>query len=392
MHAASFGTDPARFHTAWPGEAVFGPGSALRLVDWARSRGLRRLLVVTDARLAAAGLIEAPAAALHAAGVALQVFDGVDANPRLAQVEAAWALWRTQPFDGVVAFGGGSVIDAAKVLVARLAGDAPLEAVLAQGDALLVREPPPFAAVPTTAGTGSESTLAALVKDDSGRKHVFRSRRCRPGWVALDPALTPGLPRDVTASTGFDVVMHALGAATNRAVQPVGEALALDALRRSLDALPRVLAEPASLEARGDMLLASYLAGVAIGLKGVDGIHGLCTPLESLATAPHGQVLAVVVEPLLRFNLHTETPRYARVAAACGLAAGRGEAEAAAALLARIVALRELAGLPASLAGIGVAPGQLPPLVDLAFANASARLNARALSREDIAALYRAMG
>lgn len=387
-----FGTEPRRFALAWPGEAVFGPGSVEGLPAWAASRGLRRPLVVSDAGLVASGLVSPVLDGLRAAGMAPALYDGVAANPTIDNVAQAHAHWRQSACDGLIAFGGGSVIDVCKVLVARLCSDAPLAEVLREGDAGVVREAPPFAAVPTTAGTGSESTTAALVKDADGRKHVLRSRRCRPQWVALDPLLTLSTPTGVTASTGFDVVMHALGAATNRATNPVGDALALTALAKSFTSLPAVLARPQDVEARADMLLASYLAGVAISLRGVDGIHGLCTPLEALVSVPHGHVLAVVCEPLMRFNLVTMSTRYAQVAAACGLvAAAPGEASMAEALIERVCALRDLADLPRSLAQLGVTRDALATVYDVAQANASLRLNGRPMTRGDIVALYDAM-
>ncbi|MDM0020901.1 iron-containing alcohol dehydrogenase family protein [Variovorax saccharolyticus] len=395
QHEASsfFGIEPGHFTLAWPGEALFGPGCAERVTGWAVSRGLRRPLLVSDPGLVASGLASRVLDGLRAPGMVPVLYDGVAANPTIDNVMQAHARWGEAECDGVVAFGGGSVIDVSKVLVARLCSDAPLADLLREGDARIVRAAPPFAALPTTAGTGSESTTAALIKDAEGRKHVLRSRRCRPQWVALDPLLTMSTPPGVTASTGFDVVMHALGAATNRAANPVGDALALAALARSFGSLPAVLARPDDLDARADMMLSSYLAGVAISLRGVDGIHGLCTPLEALVSAPHGHVLAVTCEPLMRFNLATMSARYAQVAAACGLDGGTaaGEAAMAEALIERVCALRDLAGLPRSLAQLGVTRDALAPIYDVAQANASVQLNGRPMTREDIVALYDAM-
>lgn len=387
-----FGTQPGQFSVAWPGEAVFGAGCAVQAVDWALTRGLQRPLVVSDAGLVAVGLPTPLLDGLRVAGLAPLLFDGVDANPSTANVEAATAAWCDGDCDGLIAFGGGSVIDVCKVLLACLCSDAPLAEVVRSGDAVLQRPVPPFAAIPTTAGTGSESTTAALVKDAEGRKHVLRSRRCQPQWIALDPLLTLSTPPGVTAAAGFDVLMHALGAATNRATNPVGEAMALGALERALRALPAVLARPDQLEARADMLAASYLAGVAMSLRGVDGIHGLCTPLESFAHAPHAHVLAVVCEPLMRFNLLTMAPCYARVATACGLGAPVADTPArAVALIDAVCALRDQARLPRTLDAIGIAPEDMPAVYEAAAANASLRLNGRALTADDIVAVYAAM-
>jgi len=384
---AFFGTEPDRFDFAWPGHAVFGAGCARQLPDWVLAQGVRRPLVLSDAGLVQAGVVAPLLEALRAAGTAPALYDGVAANPTLDNVAQARSAWSSHRCDGLVAIGGGSVIDVGKVLVAGLCSDAPIEQVLREGDRALSRQAPPFAALPTTAGTGSESTTAALVKDEHGRKHVLRSRRSRPQWVALDPALTLTVPPAVTASTGFDTVMHALGAATNRATNPVGEALALQALALSVRALPAVLAEPESLKARSDMLLASYLAGAAMSLRGVDGIHGLCTPLEALVDVPHAHVLAVTCVPLMRFTRAAAMARYAQAARACGLT-GSDDDTLANALIEAVDRLRLQAGLPTTLAELA---DQLEPAIDAAVQNASLRLNARQPSRHEIAELYRAM-
>lgn len=387
-----FGTEPDQYIFVWPGQAVFGAGSAERLSAWMQHSGSRKPLVVSDAGLVAAGLVEPHLARLRDAGLVPCLFDGVEANPTLDNVAQALDLWHSQACDGVVALGGGSVIDVCKVLLARLCSDAPVEQVLREGDALLCRPIPPFAAIPTTAGTGSESTTAALVKDAQGRKHVLRSRACRPQWVALDPLLTLSVPPAVTACTGFDTVMHALGAATNRATNPVGEALALQAMVLSFHALPLVIAQPDALQARSDMLLASYLAGVAMSLRGTDGIHGLCTPLESLVDVPHAHVLAVVCVPLMRFTLPAATPSYARVARACGLLAEPvDDAACAAALVEAIDHLRRAARLPCTLAELGVRADQLDAVIDIALGSPSVALNARKPTRDDLVSLYQAM-
>ncbi|MGY8524333.1 iron-containing alcohol dehydrogenase family protein [Paracidovorax citrulli] len=387
-----FDTTPGHFTTWWPGDAVFGAGSARKLGDWAKQRGVRRPLLISDAGLTATGLTERIAGVLREAGAEPACFDGVSANPTARNVRDALEQWYAFSCDALVALGGGSVIDVAKVAAAALASDLPLAELLQRGDAALTKQVPPFAAVPTTAGTGSESTIAALIKDDSGHKRVMRSHRCRPQWIALDPLLTLTVPAAVTASTGFDVLMHALGAATNRASHPVGEALALDALRRAICTLPVVLCQPHDEAARAEMLLASYLAGVAMSLRGVDGIHGLCTPLEAVVGAPHAHVLAVVCEPVMRFNAAVIGERYAAAAQACGLAAtGMSTAQKADALIDTICALRDLARLPRWLEALGPLPADMAGIHAAAQANASARMNGRPLAPDDIAALYDAM-
>ncbi|WP_066735962.1 iron-containing alcohol dehydrogenase family protein [Cupriavidus sp. D384] len=387
-----FGVDPGNFSIHWPGEAQFGPGCVDSLAQWASAWNVRKPILISDQGIIDSGLLAPVLELLRASGAEPVIYGGVEANPTISNVVLAKAVWHSQDCDGLIAFGGGSVIDVSKILLAHLCSDAPIVDVLKDGDALLVRPLPPFAAVPTTAGTGSESTTAALIKDEFGRKHVMRSRRCRPQWIALDPRLTLSVPRSVSACTGFDVVMHALGAATNRASNPLGEILAIDALSRSLRALPTVLNDLKNLDARTELMLASYLAGVAMSLRGVDGIHGLCTPLESVVEAPHAHVLAVVCEPLMRFNLETMAPCYARLAVSCGIVSGETSIrDQAHSLIEAICNLRELACLPRSLDDIGANLEAMPSVYEAARTNASLRLNGRQLSQDDIVTVYAAM-
>ena len=379
MIASPFSTDPNAYRLDWPGHARFGPGCVKQLGELLARNGRQRPLIVTDRGIVASGLLSPVLDDLKAA----RVFDGVEPNPTLANVDAALSTWHEHGADALIAFGGGSAIDTAKLLVARLCSDAPIDQLLREGDAAMTRPAPFFIAVPTTAGTGSESTLAALVKDEQGQKRVMRSATTRPQHMLLDPTLTLSAPRGVTAATGFDVVMHALGAATNRAHNPVGLALAQQALAQAVEWLPRVLDDPRDLTARSAMLQASHLAGLAIGMKGVDAIHGLTTPLESVARAPHGHVLAIVMEPVLHFTAETESSRYATLARACGWPERS--------LIDRLVGLREHCGLPHRLAQIEVPAAALPVLVDAATDGPSTRLHARPLSRDNVAALYQSM-
>lgn len=382
----------AAFTHGAPIPASFGAGCSSEGAGLFASWGARQVLLLTDPGVAGAGLVAPMEQALRAAGIGVVRFDAIQPNPRLADVEAAHRLWTASGADALLAVGGGSVLDSAKVLAATVACDAPAEQVILDPDRLMRRAPARLVAVPTTAGTGSESTTAALIKDHRGRKRVMRSLRARPAHILLDPALTLSVPPGMTAAAGWDVVMHALGAlgTTQRSVD--ADACAFEALARACHALPRAVANGADLDARAQMLHASYLAGRAIAGNGVDAIHGLCTPLESLVDRAHGHVLGVTFGPVVRANLPALTERYAQAARRCGLADARtDDGSAARALVEMLERLRDDLGLPARLRELGIDAAMLAEMPEGALASRATQVNVVPLARERIAALYRAM-
>ncbi|GEM_PF-497353 len=376
----------------WPGHCGRGPGVHAFIARVLQ--GTQRIAVIADRHVQGQAVALLGQAAKQAGSRIVVVHEGIPSNPGLADVRSAAARIRAASCDALIAVGGGSVIDVAKVAYACVFGthDDPL-AWLDPNDAWSAAPPsasdPVFLAIPTTAGTGSESSTAALIKDEAGRKLVFRSLRSRPGAVALVPELTLGLPPAVTAASGFDALLHAFGALVNECDAPVAEALAAAALARALDAYPRVLAEPDDLRAREDMLMASYLAGVAIGMKRVDAVHGLCTPLEDRVALSHGQVLAAIFDPIAEFSVATAHRRYARAARLGGLA-GPEEDDGAAArkLLDAVRRMRSLGGLPDRLPALELDTPQALELADRALRSPSTRLNPRPLDRDAIAGLY----
>ncbi len=392
LYPAGPETDSPAFSTHWPANMEFGAGVAQTLPDRVRTMDGRCVLLMTDRGLHASGLVERIVSGLSESGLAVFVFDDIQPNPVIANAIAARAMWNQCGADTVVALGGGSVIDTSKVLVASIASDSDWDALLMQGDAAMVRQPPPFIVLPTTAGTGSESTSSALIKDSAGRKRLMRSLRARPTRVMLDPLLTLSVPVSMTAATGFDVLMHALGALSNITDNPIGEALAYEALALGVQHLPRVVQDPSSVEARSHMLLASYLAGLAISMKGVDAIHGLCTPLESIVDRPHGLVLSAIFPHVMRHNLGACQAVYAKAARLCGFAAtDTPQAQAAQALYQGLMTLRMAIGLDVTLSALGVDASMLVALPDRALDTRPTQLNAAPLNREQISALYVAM-
>ncbi|MFN7003794.1 MAG: iron-containing alcohol dehydrogenase family protein [Roseinatronobacter sp.] len=383
-HALSFSMN-------WPGEALFGPGQCDGLGTLLAGRGQRRALIVTDSGIQAAGLLARVETALAKGGVASTAYTGVEPNPTTLNVAQAHEIWQNGAFDALIALGGGSAIDTAKGVMAQIATGLDVEQALGTDIDAGTGPTPPFYALPTTSGTGSESSLGAVLKSTE-RKFVIRGRRLQPGKVILDPELTLSLPARMTALTGFDAYCHAIGAFANNQINPVADELALHSMRLLIDWLPRAVADGADIEARSAVMTASWLAGICIGQKGVDGIHGLCTPVESRVNATHGEVLGIIMPHILAFNIETDAARYALAARRLGLAFDDStDAAAADAMVTASLALRDLTRGAATLSDLGLSVTSVPELIEMALLSQATERNGRPLQHDQIRKIYEKM-
>ncbi|OYX87413.1 MAG: alcohol dehydrogenase [Rhizobiales bacterium 17-65-6] len=326
------------------------------LPDLFRQAGARHVAVVTDAGLVRAGLVEPVVAQLRAAGLAVTVHDAVVADPPEPVIEAAVARLQAAKVDAVLGLGGGSAMDTAKLVAYLLRSPAPLAELygigLAQGQRL------PLILTPTTAGTGSEVTPISIVTTRGDEKKGVVSARLLPDVAVLDPLLTLGLPPEVTAATGIDAMVHAIEAFTSaRLKNPMSDVLAKQALTLLSANLPKVLADGGNVAARGDMLLGSCLAGMAFANAPVAAVHALAYPLGGRYHIPHGLSNALMLLPVLRFNLSAAAPLYAELAPCVG--APTADADA---FLAAIAALVAGCAMPKRLHELKVTRESLPQL------------------------------
>ena len=318
-----------------------GPDSALRLCDSIAQFGLRRVLIVTDAILVKLGLVEPLRMALAARGVDVAVHDGITPDPTYDVLQRGGEAAQAHRSDAILAVGGGSVIDAAKVIGAMVvSGKTPAKLVgmLKVGKPML-----PLFAVPTTAGTGSEATVAAVVTDPVAHvKAAVVDPRLVPMAAALDPLLTRGMPRPITAATGMDALTHAVEAYTNRWPHAETGFHAVSAVRMIFANLPRACANGDDLEAREAMLLASYYAGLAFTKAYVGYVHAFSHKVGGMYGVPHGLGNAVLLPYVLDFL--KDAPLAEQRLAELAIAIGAGEeSEPRAALAARFVErVREL--------------------------------------------------
>jgi len=356
----------------------FGAGKASIVPPLLRELGCERPLLVTDAGLMAVGL-HAALELDHAT-----IYDGVETNPTEESVLEALVIYREAACDGIVALGGGSSLDLAKLvgLLATHAG--PLSAYAAQGGDRVVRHPlPPLVLVPTTAGSGSEVGRAALATVE-GRKLGFISPLLLPAAAVCDPQLTRSLPSHLTAACGMDAISHGVEAACSPRWNPVADALALDGLERALSYIRIAFADGNDLEARSQMLLASLEVGLAFQ-KGLGAVHALSHPLGGWTQRQlhHGVLNGIFLPHVLRYNLdHCRGP-LSQIARRSGL---RGP-DAAPNFFSELI---ESLNLPCNLRSLGIERDEAVALAPLATADHCCATNPRPLGEADCAALYAA--
>ena len=341
---------------------VSSTGSALRLADQCAALGVKRPLLVTDPGLVKIGLVEPVRQALVEAGVDVVMFDQVREDPPEKVVLQAAQLGRTEQVDGVVAVGGGSSMDVAKVVAVLLGGDQNLADLYGVDQVTGGRLP--LILVPTTAGTGSEVTPVAVITTGETTKAGVSSATLLPDIAVLDADLTLGLPPAITAMTGVDAMVHAIEAYTSRHKKnPVSDNLARQALQLLAGNIRTAVHDGGNREARANMLLGALLAGQAFANAPVAAVHALAYPLGGHYHIPHGLSNSLVLPSVLEFNASHASDLYAELANIIvpGAVSGSNEAKTAA----MIGALRQLiedVNLPASLREAKVAKSDLEML------------------------------
>ncbi|MEM9056759.1 MAG: iron-containing alcohol dehydrogenase [Pseudomonadota bacterium] len=326
-----------------------GPGASLTLCEAMADVGTRKALIVTDAVLVKLGLLDDIRARLTELGVKHVVFDGVKPDPAVAQIEAGLAMLKAEGCDAVLAVGGGSPMDAGKVIAARATNDKPVAKM--EGLFRVFRAPLPIYAVPTTAGTGSEVTVAAVVSDpERRRKYSVIDPKLAPAMAALDASLMTGLPAPITADTGMDAMTHAIEAYISRNALDETDRHALAALRKIVTYLPRAMEQGDDLEARQQMAMASYYAGAAFTRAGVGYVHAVSHNFGAYYHTPHGRANAIILPYVLELSLTSCAPRLAQLAAVAGVGSDSDSDEARArAFIDLVRSMNEKFAIPAKL-------------------------------------------
>jgi alcohol dehydrogenase len=312
--------------------------------------GVGKVLIVTDAILVDLGIVARVTGALDAAGVTWSIYSDVTPDPTTDQVETGLARLQADRCDGVLAVGGGSPMDAAKMIAALATNGRPLAKL--EGMLRIRKLPLPLFAIPTTAGTGSEATVAAVVSDPvTHAKKFYLDPKLMPSMAALDPGLMTGLPPAVTAATGMDALTHAVESFIAKSSTPQTEAYAKIAVRLVFENLPKAYEHGDDLAARKAMALASFYAGIAFTRTSVGYVHAIAHNFGALYRTPHGLANAIALPHVLEFSKREAQPRLAQLAAVIGITAG-SEADRAAAFIAAVRDLMARVGIPATLAAL----------------------------------------
>lgn len=353
------------FH--WP-KVYQGPGSSRQLLQYIQQQEAGSLLLITDAGLRQLGVLDAVLTQLDNLGLNYQVFDQITPDPTNELIEAGYQALQAAGAGALLAVGGGSVIDAAKLIGARAKNQKP---VLKMTGLLRVwRGMLPVYVIPTTAGTGSEATIAAIVSDPvQQRKLPLIDVRLLPKAAALDANLMLGLPASITASTGMDALTHAIEAYLSRNATRQTDQQALMAAQSIFRYLPIAFAAGQDIEARQHMAIAAHLAGKAFTVAGVGYIHAIAHNFGARYHVPHGLANAMLMPYVLRYSLPACTARMANLARHCGIAADTSTDLAAAdALIDRIQQMNQRFAIPDKLAALRQA--DIPAIAKAARAEA----------------------
>jgi alcohol dehydrogenase len=366
----------------YPTSVRFGPGRIRELPEACALAGVKRPLIVTDPGVSALPMLATAAKTIKAA-----VFDRVQANPVAANVEDGLAVYRKGGHDGVVAFGGGSALDAGKVIAFMAGQTRPMWDFEDVGDWWTRADPEgiaPIVAVPTTSGTGSEVGRAGVITDEATHtKKIIFHPKMMPRIALLDPELTIGLPARLTAGVGMDALSHCLEAYCAPGFHPLADGVAVEGMRLVKDYLARAVRNGQDIEARGMMMAAAAMGATAFQ-KGLGAMHALSHPIGSLHGAHHGMTNAVFMPYVLVHNRAAISERIARLAGYLGLAPDFD------AFLDWVLALRSEIGVPHTLVALGAPVENVDRIVEMAVLDPTAGGNPVELTKDAARRIFEA--
>ncbi|MEC9388725.1 MAG: iron-containing alcohol dehydrogenase [Myxococcota bacterium] len=375
-------------HANWnyPTAVRFGPGRIQELPEACASLGIARPLVVTDPGIHALPVFRTVEGALRALGEPVGVFSDIQANPVGRNIEDGVRHFDAGKYDGVIALGGGSALDAAKAIGLMVGQQRPLwdfEDVGANWRRVNADGMAPVIAVPTTSGTGSEVGRASVIVDEAThtKKIIFHPKMLPPVVIA-DPELTLGLPAHITSVVGMDALSHNLEGYCAAGNHPMADGIALEAIRLVASHLDQAVNDPANLEARSAMMVASLMGATAFQ-KGLGAMHSMAHVVGGHLNTHHGRTIAVVMPYVLIANRDAIEPRIVRLARHIGI-----EKPTFDGFLRWICDLRERYSIPNTLADLGVRSHHIPAFADAALRDPSTGTNPRPMSLVDFEQLF----
>ena len=376
----------------------FGEGAIANLADHVKTFGGKKPLIVSDAGISKVGILSQAVAPLEDANLPYVTYVDIEPNPTDVSITQGVEVYQKEKCDGVIAVGGGSVMDAAKAIRLLTTHAPPLEPYYVDSDgANKIRDDmPPLICVPTTSGTGSEVSQGAVITDtslrttDQWRKRAIITRFNMANLALLDPVLTVKMPPTLTAATGMDAITHGIEAYVATKHHPIAEGVALQALKILGKNIRTAYHNGENIVARGEMLLASCMAAFSFQ-KGLGAVHSIAHQLSTDAPIPHGVANAILLPHVMEFNLPHVIEKYADVADALGVnLKGMSKGEAACAAIDEIRELNAELNMPTGLGEAGLDREKIPKLAADAMLDHCYKLNPRQCTEQDMLHLLEA--
>jgi len=369
----------------FPTTIRFGAGVIAELPAYFGNNLLKRPLISTDPTIAGLDFFKQIVSDLETKGLQVTVFHDLHKNPVKSDVYKGTEAYDNGMCDCIIGIGGGAAIDVARAILLRINHREDLFKYddLIGGDVYVTNDVPPFIAIPTTSGTGSEVGRSAIIADDeTHQKKILFSPKLLAKIVFADPLLTMGLPPFITAATGMDALTHNMEAFLAKNYHPLCDGIALEGMRLISQSIETAVKNP-DIESRSNMLLASMMGAIAFQ-KGLGVVHSLAHPLSSLLDTHHGLANAVNLPYGMQFNIAGFEDRFVRMARALGVKNETGEG-----VVEYLFDLNDRLGIPITLGGIGVKEEHIETLADLAFADFAHPNNPKPVSRDDFKTLYK---
>lgn len=372
-----------------PQKIVFGTGCIETFTEDYKKMGLQRLMVLTAPPILP--IIEEPLASLKAAGVSIEIFQNILAEPTVNDFKKILEAARQFKADSVVGIGGGSVLDVTKLVAAFLNSDQQVEDCFGTG--FIKRKGLWFACLPTTAGTGSEVSPNAILLDE--RDHLKKGI-VSPFLIAdaayVDPKLTWTVPAKVTADTGMDALTHCIEAYTNKFAHPSVDIYALQGIRLIAANLEKAVKNGKDVEAREALAFGSLYGGLCLGPVNTAAVHALSYPLGGEFHIPHGLSNAILLPSVMKFNMPANVKRHAEVAVALGCKPGKNDEETAQRGVEFIYRLAEAVGIPKKLTDLGIPQTAVPGMAKAAMqVQRLLKNNPREVTEQDARDIYNSL-
>ncbi len=368
---------------------VFGNGSIKTIHNELAELGSKNVFIITDPGIVKAGLCDVLESVLRENGISFSRYDEVEADPSYESVEMILSKFKASAATAIIGFGGGSAQDVAKGVAVAATNEGPFKKYF--GINLIPNKGAPLILVPTTAGTGSESTTIAIYSDNEEKlKKGVVSPHLLPAVALLDPELTLGVPPAITAATGMDALIHAVEAYTSVNATPITDMYAIEAIRLIVDSLRTAYANGNNIEARSQMLRGSLLAGIAFGNAGVTAVHAFAYPIGAEFHIPHGVANTIMFVPVMEFNYLGNLDRFADLAEMFGVCPDGKDKRTLA--LEGLEAIRTLAldlNVPQNLRDFGVKAEDVPALSEaVLLVTRLLANNPRKVTYKDAEAIY----